>query len=300
MDSFVREFLSVFGSVKTVLFALLVSVSLGATHYVTFSFAIPSEMRVFLDTSFRLDFSTDFFIIGTFSVLVARYLPQTALALLVLLIEFRIKNIYFFRGYKRVASPLMYLQKEYLADVEAKKRLDRKIATFTRNDARLSNFVRSKVQSILPILWFEGNKWLVTLHLSILVSLFFYVGLTYAMLLFVAATIVLLANQAYQFFNDRFMFRLSGYKFKGDDPDYQPPPHEFDASDLLLISVTCAVVFAIAGPLRLERLKDQETVTVETDDGAFVASIIGTTTHGILAFDGGYLFVPFSSVHEVR
>lgn len=75
---------------KAIALSILIFLSLSSIHYVTFVFSIDADFRALLDIMFKTEFAVDFFILITFSIIIARYLPQAVLALGVLFISEKI------------------------------------------------------------------------------------------------------------------------------------------------------------------------------------------------------------------
>jgi len=106
-------------SAKTIAVSFLIFMSLGSVHYVTFVFSIPVELRALLDLSFKADFSANFFLVATFSIVCARYIPQTLLAVGAFLVSSIIKLIYYRRGYRRVSNIFGAFERDLLPVVSA-------------------------------------------------------------------------------------------------------------------------------------------------------------------------------------
>lgn len=280
--------------------SLLILLSLGSIHYVTYAFSFPSHLRVLLDATFKLDFAANFFLVSTFSIVFARYFPQTLLALGAFVIDFSIDCTYYRRGYRRVALPFGIFEKARRNDKVEEEKFKRRLAVFNRNDARLDNFRSGVIQRRLPILWYEKNKWFVVAPLALFICLLMYVGLLYSMWLFSSFMIVLAAYQTYDQYHDSFRFRLKGRKFSGDDPDYVPQPTVFSSSQLFFIATTCAVVFAAAGPLRLLNQKEDQNASILRQGSRVQAAIIGSSANGLLVYSDEFGFIPYTSIFEIR
>lgn len=287
-------------SVVNSVLSVLILLSLGSIHYVTYAFAFPSHLRVLLDATFKLDFAANFFLVATFSVVFARYFPQTLLALGAFVLSSIIGIIYYRRGYRRVASPLGLLEKSRRNDKLEKEKFQKRLSAFSRFDARMDNFVSNVVQSRLPIIWYERNKWFVMAPLALFICLFIYVGLLYSMWLFSFFSIVSAAYQTYDSYSDNFRFRLKGHKFSGDDPDHVPAPVSFSSGQFFVFATTCAVIFAAAGPLRLYAQTEDQRASIIRGNSRIEAAIIGSNTNGLLIYSNGFAFIPYSSVFEIR
>jgi hypothetical protein len=299
MGEVVNDFLGLSKSARVVALSIFILLSLGSVHYVTYVYAFPSHLRVLLDATFKVDFAANFALVATFSALVARYLPQTVLAVGTFLISVLIDISYYRRGYRRVASPLGIFEWSRVNDKEEREHFERRLRKFGRNDARMDNFVKRIVQSRLPVIWYEQNKYYVMAPMGILVATLIYVGIGFSLLLFSFFVFISAAYQRYTDYNDSFRFSLKDHVFKGDDPDHVPGPASYSAEMLLVTSVTLAVIFAIAGPLRLYSQIDGPRATLVTDSLRIEASIIGSNAHGILVFDEGFGFVPFSAIDRI-
>lgn len=283
---------------KFIVLSALIFLSMASIHYVTFAFSIPEEFRVLLDVSFKAEFASSFFIVVTFSVIVARYLPQGFLAIGVLFISEFINLKYHRRGYWRVATPWAAWGHRHSSG-ESRKEYQRKLNRFGRNDARLDNLIRGAVQKRLPILFYEKHKLIIIAQLAIFIGLQFYIGFTKACWLFVVAILINKSLDVYFFYNHRFKFSLRR-RFSGDDPDYEPKPFTPSSQDLLVAAITIAIVVGIAGPLRLQHITREASVGLVYGDKTIGVALVGGTAHGLLFFDQEYGFIPFSSIIEVR
>jgi hypothetical protein len=287
-------------SALTILLSALILLSLGSIHYVTYVFAFPSHLRALLDSTFKLDFATNFAIVATFSIVVARYLPQTLLAIGAAINSSLISIAYYRRGYRRIAISLGLFEKERRNNKEERWKFERRLATFGRNDARMDNFVRRVLQRRLPILWYERHKWTVMANLAVFICLLFYVGVLYSLWLLTVFLLVSSAYETYNGYSDNFRFSLRGFRFSGDDPDHEPSPVKFDSDRLFVIATTCAVIFAVAGPLRLWNQTEGAKAKIDKASTSLAGVIIGNTSEGILVYEDDFAFIPFSAIQEVR
>lgn len=281
--------------------SLAIFLSLGGLHYVSFTISIPWHLRPLLDSHYKLSFFSEFYLVALFSVLIARYLPMALLACGAHLIEFSIEVIYVRRGYVRVAlAPGIFL-KGRLLDNQKMKDFQKQLQKFGRREARLDNFIRRKVRNAIPIGWYERNQYWLMIDLSILFALLILVGFFWASMLFLISTISLAAYQSYFIFNDNFFFSLKGYHFRDDDENQAVEERYLpSARTIFLISLTLATIAIISGPIRMNTLTTNLDAIISHGDDTSNSSIIGTTGNGILAFDGEFRFLPYTSLIEVR
>jgi hypothetical protein len=300
MDRLLAFLSNVPKSAKNIALSLAILLSLGSIHYVTYAYSFPSHLRVLLDATFKVDFVANFALVATFSVVFARYFPQTILAFGAFAASSVIGFVYYRRGYRRVASILGLFEKARWDDKEEKKRFQKRLASFGRNDARMDNFVREVIQRRLPVLWYEENKWHLMVPLALFLCLLFYVGLLYSMWLVFFFIVVSSAYETYSGFNDAIKFRLKGFHFSGDDPDHVPEATIFSSERLFLTATTCAIVFAVAGPLRLYNQIEDQNASILRGNSRVEASIIGSNGHGLLIYNDGFGFIPYSVIYEIR
>lgn len=282
---------------KVIAFSALIFLSMASIHYVTFVFSIPEEFRAFLDVSFKADFAASFFIVVTFSIIVARYLPQSILAVGVLFISEGINLKYYRRGYRRIAT--IWGIYEHRHSSESRKKYKSKLHRFGRNDARFDNLIQLSVQKRLPILYYEEHKLVIIALLAIFIGLWLYIGFTKASWLFAMAVLIKISLDTYFAYNDRFKFHLRN-RFSGDDPDYEPKPFTLDSQDLFVAAITIAIVVGIAGPLRLHHITREANVGLVYEERTIGVALVGSTAHGLLFFDQEYGFIPFSAITKVR
>lgn len=281
---------------KRNLYAVVILFSLSSIHYVSFVTAMPSPIHPLLDASFKASFIANILFVGTFSVAVARYAPQALLAITVLLISITIEIIYTQRGYDRAAVASGGFIKGRIRDkIEAKKHRDR-MNRFGRFEARLNNFVTDKAQSLLPILTYEKNRTALTYFGSMFLVLLMYIGFSKAFMLVSFGAVVFVSLHTYYGMNDTFRFKMMGYGFVNESEDSEPSERSFSSLDFFVAAVTCAILVAISGPIRLEKLVNGPHVEVSFDGEVISASIIAATSSGFIVNDGNFRFIPFSGI----
>lgn len=283
---------------KAVALSILIFLSLSSIHYVTFVFSIDADFRALLDIMFKTEFAVDFFILTTFSIIVARYLPQGILALGVLFISEKINLQYYRRGYRRVAT-IWGIWEHRHSTKESRKAYKKELLRFGRKDARLENLIIRSVQKALPLVFYEKHKILITVYIAIFIGLQIYLGFTLACWLLFLAVIISKALDAYLFYSDCFKFNLKK-SFTGDDPNYEPKTFTPSSHELFVAAMTMAVIVAVAGPLRLQYITQNSRIIVLSEERRIETALVGATTNDLIIFDGEYTFIPFSKITEVR
>ena len=281
---------------RQIIIALVIFLSLGSIHYVTFIIGIPTELRSLIDMYFKLNFVSNLLLVSTFSIVVARYFPVFLLAVFVFVIEQVVMIKYWRRGYRRAATPYRMFETDLIRNPESRKAFAKRLKRFGKKDARLDNLVSDQVQSLLPVLIYEKNKVEVTVLLAIFIFQIFYIGYWHSFLLSAGGVVFFGMYRAYLSYNSSFRFRISGVSFAADDPNYSPSSHGFDSEDLLILAVTCALVVAIAGPIRLSAILEGPSVRIVTGDQWIVGRLVGATGNGIIYYENDYKFTPFTEI----
>jgi len=270
--------------------------SLGSIHYVTFVFGIPRELHSLLDAQFKANFFASLLLIATFSVVCARYLPLFIVAFVTFVVTNSIEHEYWKRGYRRVAVAHGRFREGRMWDSALREKYELELQRFGRNNARLDNFMSNKVQSLPFVRIYERKKLEFSIFGSVLVFLLFYLKFLPAGSLVALGSIIFGILSNYQRYNDDFRFSLFGYKFSGDDPEHKPSENSWNLDDAVLAAITCALIFAAAGPMRLQLALESEGVNFDLKGEQVSGQIIGTTGHGILFFTNRFGFAPFTEI----
>lgn len=294
----VERFLQTIGNynLKKIGSLLLILFSISALHYTAFILNIPENLRPLLDLNFKLGFVSGMFIIGTFSTVTARYLPVLLLAIVTMIIERTIEIKYTKRGYRRAKLHTAILMDGRIHDKAAREEFERSVK-FGRNEARFHNLLSSKIHSVLPILWYEKYRLPITFIIATLVFLFYYIGLTPALILTFSGWIIFLALVTYAGFDNGYKFKLFGYVFKGDGKRSEETEKTLDLDDLLYAAITLAMLAAISGHLRMDKVLSGKEITISQGGSSSKGILVGVTSNGVLIYTDTF---QFNSLNDIQ
>ncbi len=274
---------------------LLVLLSISALHYTAFILNIPENLRPLLDLNFKLSFISGMFIIGTFSIVTARYIPVLLLAILTMIIQITIEVKYTERGYRRAKLGAARFKDGRIKDNDARKEFERELK-FGRNEARIHNLVSNKIHSTLPVLWYERNKLLITISMATFEFLFYYIGLASALMLTSFGWIIFLAFSVYSSFNSSYRFKIFGYSFTGDDNRSEVTETTLDLDDLLYAAITLAILAPISGHLRMEKVLSGKEISISHEGANSKGVLVGVTSSGVLIYTNTFQFYSLNDI----
>jgi uncharacterized membrane protein len=248
-------------------------------HVASFSAAIPSSVRMVVDTEVRIslsiDLATRFILVG----FAARYLPQLVFGLYAWVRSNIIEQIYYRRGYRRVYVAFSGFGRgnRRLGSTEKLKEYFEKVGRFDRNDARLANFKNSKIDHEVKINFYERHRSIVTVILGVSLFVVGYIGLARGVLVLIFLLLFSGATIFYTTAKSSFRFNLSP-QFWG--PGGSDEPLMADTDDLLTLITSFALAALLSGFFRVGYLANYPQTFLDQEQ--LPVSLILTNSEGIL------------------
>lgn len=258
--------------------------SAGLIHFFGFYLYLPSNYRLFLDSKFRYDFSSNFVFLFFILSFIARYAFSIIIGFAVSIYQQRIEYIYGSRGYKRYPTTWAIEAKGTSDSIVQIKELWNRKKDFDVPHARIANFIKRKAWSQPSFRWALRNELLIPPAAALFLSSFLYVGAFRTLILILCLFVIYSTLVFYENVRNKLLFDIGFVKRWNEGRKTSESSFELDTDNISrIISVFLLGAF-IMGALRLDAMKVDTAVELVVGSTEIKAAIIAPLEAGILYY----------------